>query len=109
MASLDSHLNITHGPVDRTTEMLATSAHRIRIVADGGGAWIAWVDDSAGRQIRDGRLGADGTLPRRSVALGQRDTSLGHNHTLPRVGQRAVAMWTDPTRNRTCSAMRVWF
>jgi hypothetical protein len=37
---------------------LAASAHWIRIVADGDGAWIAWVDDSTGQQLRYGRLRA---------------------------------------------------
>jgi hypothetical protein len=88
---------------------LAASAHWIRIVADGDGAWIAWVDDSAGQQLRYGRLSGDGSLPRMSVGLGQLDTSLGHYHTLQRVGQSAVALWTDTTMNRTFSAMRVCF
>jgi hypothetical protein len=44
-----------------------------------------------------------------SVGLGQLDTSLGHYHTLQRVGQSAVALWTDTTMNRTFSAMRVYF
>jgi hypothetical protein len=79
------------------------------IVDDGDGAWIVWVDDSAGQQLRYGRLSDDGTLPRMSVALGQLDTSLGHCHTLQRVGQSAVALWTDTTMNRTFSAMRVCF
>lgn len=90
-------------------ERLAVSAHWVRIVDDGDGAWIARVDDSAGQQIRYGRLGADGTLPRMSVALGQLDSTLGHYHTLQRVGQSTVALWTDTTMNRTFSAMRVCF
>jgi hypothetical protein len=155
MATLDSALNITHGPVDMTTSgaacsdahvawlpatrrlvlvatdsrddtiwrsvwdesltpvapsaKLAASAHWVRIIDDGDGAWIVWVDDSAGQQLRYGRLSGDGTLPRMSVALGQLDTSLGHYHTLQRVGQSAVALWTDTTMNRTFSAMRVCF
>jgi hypothetical protein len=44
-----------------------------------------------------------------SVALGQLDNTLGHYHTLQRVGQSAVALWTDSTMNRTFSAMRVCF
>ena len=44
-----------------------------------------------------------------SVALGQLDTSLGPYHTLQRVGQSAVALWTDTTMNRTFSALRVCF
>jgi hypothetical protein len=88
---------------------LSASAHWIRIVADSDGAWIAWVDDSTGSQIRYGRLSGDGTLPKMSVALGQLDNTLGHYHTLQRVGQSAVALWTDTTLNRTFSAMRVCF
>jgi hypothetical protein len=88
---------------------LAGSAHWVRIVDDGDGAWIAWVDDSTGSQVRYGRLSGDGTLPRMSVALGQLDNTLGHYHTLQRVGQSAVALWTDSTMNRTFSAMRVCF
>lgn len=86
---------------------IAASAHWIRIVADGDGASIAWVDDSSGQQLRYGRLSGDGTLPRMSVGLGQLDTSLGHYHALQRVGQSTVALWTDTTMNRTFSAMRV--
>ena len=84
-------------------------AHWIRIVADGDGAWIAWVDDSTGQQLRYGRLSGGGTLPQRGVGLGHLDTSLGHHHTLQQVGQSAVALWTDTTMNRTFSAMRVCF
>jgi hypothetical protein len=88
---------------------LSASAHWVRIVDDGDGAWIAWVDDSTGSQVRYGRLSADGALPKMSVALGQLDNTLGHYHTLQRVGQSAVALWTDSTMNRTFSAMRVCF
>ena len=88
---------------------LSASAHWIRIVGDGDGAWIAWIDDSTGSQVRYGRLSSDGALPRMSVALGQLDNTLGHYHTLQRVGQSAVALWTDTTMNRTFSAMRVCF
>jgi hypothetical protein len=92
-----------------TAGKLAASAHWIRGVADGDGAWITWVDDSTGQQLRDGRLSGDGTLPRMSVGLGQLDTSLGHYHTLQRVRPSAVALWTETTTNRTFSAMRVCF
>lgn len=34
---------------------------------DHDGAWIAWVDDSSGQQLRYDRLSGDGTLPRMSV------------------------------------------
>jgi hypothetical protein len=88
---------------------LPESAHWIRIVGDGDGAWIAWIDDSTGSRVRYGRLSSDGAMPRMSVALGQLDDTLGHYHTLQRVGQSAIALWTDATMNRTFSAMRVCF
>jgi hypothetical protein len=75
---------------------LSASAHWIRIVADGDGAWIAWVDDSTGQQLRYGRLSGDGTLPQMGVGLGQLDTSLGHDHPLQRVGQSAVRCGPTP-------------
>jgi hypothetical protein len=98
----------TLAPVVPSTR-LASSAHWIRIVADGDGAWIAWVDGSTGQQLRYGRLGADGLLPRTSAGIGQLDSTLGHYHTLQQVGQNVVALWTDTTMNRTFSAMRVCF
>ncbi len=88
---------------------LAPSAHWVRIVPDGDGAWIAWVDATTGQQLRYGRLGADGSLPRTSAGIGQLDSTLGHYHTLQQVGQSAIALWTDSTMNRTFSAMRVCF
>jgi hypothetical protein len=95
LAILDSGLHITYGPVSMTTSGAACSD--------------AHVDDSTGQQLRYGRLSGDGTLPQMSVGLGQLDTSLGHYHTLQRVGQSAVALWTDTMMNRTFSAMRVCF
>lgn len=43
------------------------------------------------------------------MALGQLDNTPGPYHTLQRVGQSAVALWTDTTMSRTFSAMRVCF
>lgn len=105
-------LQVTPALVGQGVEPLGPLAGGNPALARAGGgslAMIAWVDDSAGQQIRYGRLAGDGTLPRMSVALGQLDSTLGHYHTLQRVGQSVVALWTDTTMSRTFSATRVCF
>jgi hypothetical protein len=87
--------------------MLAPSAHWIRIVDDGDGAWIAWVENGSVQKVRHAHLDTDGHVTTIGAAVGQLDDSLGHYHTLQHAGQSVVALWTDAAQSRTFSAMRL--
>lgn len=87
--------------------MLAPSAQWGRIVGDGDGAWLAWVENDSVPKVRYARLDHDGRVTVMSDPIGQLDDSLGHYHTLQHVGSSAVVLWTDATAGRTFSAMRL--
>jgi hypothetical protein len=83
------------------------AGHWARIIADGDGAWVAWVENTTAQRVRHARLSSDARTATLSPAVGQLDDTLGHYHTLQRVGSQAVAMWTDAAQSRTFSAMRL--
>jgi hypothetical protein len=86
---------------------IATSGHWARIVADGDGAWVAWAESGSVEKLRHARMGPDARIGAPRAAVGELDSSLGHYHTLQRVGSAVIALWTDATQARTFSAMRL--
>jgi hypothetical protein len=87
--------------------ILAGSAHWVRIIGDGDGAWIAWAQNPAPQRVAYARLDSDANVTRLGTAVGSLDETLGHFHTMDRIGGATLVMWTDTTQNRTFSVERL--